>query len=95
MSCGLKRALGVEAPCESGACVFWRHPDADSGMPEGCVLAHYRLTRCSSDQTTRWLYDYKLSTDRARVAAFLHQAHPVHVIGAREPATVGSWSRTA
>jgi len=95
MSCGLKRALGVEAPCESGACVFWRHADAESGMPQGCVLTHYRLTGCEADQTTRWLYDYKLSADRARIAAIMHEMRPMHVINAREPVAAGGWSRIA
>ncbi len=89
MSCGLKSTLGVEAPCDGSACVFWRHADGESGMREGCVLNHYQLTGTIADQTTRWLYDYKLSTERSRLAAYLHSVHSPHIVTSRKSAAIG------
>ncbi len=95
MSCGLKRVLGVEAQCEPGACVFWRCADAESGTPEGCVIAHYQLTGRTADRTTRWLYDYKLSADRARIAALMREIRSAEIVDAHEPTAADEWSRTA
>jgi|GEM_PF-3431209 len=79
MWCGLKHALGVEAPCEGCACTYWRSADTESGLPQGCALVHYALVGSTADATTRWLYDYKLSVERTQFAAYLNSRTFGHI----------------
>ncbi len=66
--CGLKRSLGMHARCDSGRCVFWRHPDSEHGQERPmCVLERYDLANGKANQVTRWLFEYKVSRDRARI----------------------------
>ena len=89
MRCALKRAFDIEAPCERCTCVYWREADSECYVGEGCVLVEYNLTGSSVDRTTRWLYEYKLSTDRARIAAYLHRVQPSHVIIGERASSAG------
>lgn len=92
MSCILKNAFGVEAPCEGCSCTYWRHADAKSGLPEGCALAHYALVGSYADTTTRWLYDYKIAVERTRLAAYLsgRTTHPHRPVAHRRASVAGA-----
>ncbi len=60
--CKLREANGVQSPCDTGSCPYWRvieHLDISGAPTEGCAVQYFGLLDGGNGELAAWLMSVK------------------------------------